>query len=373
MNITPLSVTISQLASGYRNDLNSDVVAYGGKLIVRPNFQREFVYNDVQQSDVIKSILLNRPLGNMYWLKHNDVMELMDGQQRTISICEFVNGNSSFRGRFFESLNEKVKKAVQDYPLQVFVCEGGSKAEEMDWFQTVNMAGEKLNAQEMRNAIFASPWVNQLKKYFSRPFCPATEEQDAVKYINGTAIRQDFLQTALEWAAKKHGVNGIHSYMESRYKSVEEGDDSEPPEWKYFVEVLYWTRKTFKTYWKDMKGVDWNSLYMEFGDRELDLKKIDDAVAKLHNDPYISDQKTIYKYAITGNRHDISLISPDTPQIKNALYNKQRGKCAKCGEEYAKLDLYTVQIVPWEKGGKFGEDNLQMICKDCLHAMEGTV
>ena len=365
MNITPLSITISQLASGYKNELNEDVVAYDGKLIVRPNFQREFVYTDVQQSDVIKSILLNRPLGNMYWLKHDDKMELMDGQQRTISICEFVNGHSSFRGRFFESLNDKVKEAVCNYPLQVFVCEGGTKAEEMDWFQTVNTAGEKLNAQEMRNAIFASPWVNQLKKYFSRPFCPATEELDAAKYINGVAIRQDFLQTALEWSARKHGVNGVHSYMESRYKTVEDGDDSELTEWTYFVEVLDWVKKTFKTYWRDMKGGDWNALYMEFGDRDLDVKKIDETVTRLHNDPYVNDPKTIYKYAITENRNDISLVSPDTPQIRSALYNRQKGMCAECGDAYAKLDLYTVPIVPWEEGGKFTEDNLKLICKDC--------
>ena len=74
------------------------MVGYGGKLNIRPKYQREFVYKDHQRDAVIETIRKNFPLNVMYWVKNEDgTYEVMDGQQRTISFCEYIDGKFSCR------------------------------------------------------------------------------------------------------------------------------------------------------------------------------------------------------------------------------------------------------------------------------------
>ena len=62
MKIEPHTITIRQLVDGYRNDEEEGVVAFGGKLDVRPKYQREFIYSDVEQKAVIVTVTKGYPL-----------------------------------------------------------------------------------------------------------------------------------------------------------------------------------------------------------------------------------------------------------------------------------------------------------------------
>ena len=54
-------------------------------------YQREFVYDDKKKVAVMNSILNQFPLNVMYWSENEDgTYEMLDGQQRTISICDCV-------------------------------------------------------------------------------------------------------------------------------------------------------------------------------------------------------------------------------------------------------------------------------------------
>ncbi len=64
------------------------------------------------------------------------------------------------------------RSSILDYALMVYVC-SGTDSEKLDWFETVNIAGEKLTDQELRNAVYAGPWVTDAKRYFSKTGCPA--------------------------------------------------------------------------------------------------------------------------------------------------------------------------------------------------------
>lgn len=87
-------IAIRDVFNGYRDSQIHGVVGYGGKLNIRPKFQREFVYKDAQRDAVIDTVMKNFPLNVMYWVKSDeDVYELLDGQQRTISICQYLNVN----------------------------------------------------------------------------------------------------------------------------------------------------------------------------------------------------------------------------------------------------------------------------------------
>ena len=61
----------------------------------------------------------------------------------------------------------------------------------------INIAGEKLAEQELRNAVYSGPFVTDAKRHFSKPGCPA--QKIASSYMEGSPIRQDYLETALRW------------------------------------------------------------------------------------------------------------------------------------------------------------------------------
>src|ERR1035437_1423862 len=107
MKIELKEITVGNLAESYEDNAEAGVVGYGGRLDVRPPYQREFIYRDKQRDAVIDTITKNFPLNVMYWaVRENGDFEVIDGQQRTISICQFVEGDFAFEGRYFHNLQQ---------------------------------------------------------------------------------------------------------------------------------------------------------------------------------------------------------------------------------------------------------------------------
>lgn len=81
-------------------------------------------------------------MNTMYWAKVQDEFELMDGQQRTVSICQYVQGDYSVEmdgaTMYFHNLPGDKQKQILDYTLSIYVCEG-SESEKLDWFKIINM------------------------------------------------------------------------------------------------------------------------------------------------------------------------------------------------------------------------------------------
>lgn len=98
MRIELHRIKIGDVVKGYINNAEEGVLGYGGKLNIRPKYQREYVYNEKKRNEVIDSIRNNFPLNVMYWAKNEDgTFEMLDGQQRTISFCEYFAGNFSIK------------------------------------------------------------------------------------------------------------------------------------------------------------------------------------------------------------------------------------------------------------------------------------
>ena len=166
MKIDLKKITVRDLVEDYHDDGEGGVRGYGGKLDIRPPFQREFVYKDKQRDAVIETINKGFPLNVMYWAVRQDgTYEVIDGQQRTISAAQYVEGDYSLDGRYFHNLQDDEQELILNYPLQVYVCKG-SASEKLDWFRIINIAGEKLTSQELRNAVYAGPWVSDAKRHF---------------------------------------------------------------------------------------------------------------------------------------------------------------------------------------------------------------
>lgn len=357
MKIKLHETLVRDVVAGYRDSAENGVVGYHGKLNIRPAFQREFIYKDKQRDEVIQTIIKNFPLNVMYWVKSDDGnFEVLDGQQRTISVCQYVNGDFSLNHRGFANLTAAEQQQILDYPLMIYICEGTDK-EKLDWFKIINIAGEQLTAQELRNAVYTGEWLTEAKRYFSKNQCPAY--QIAGDYLSGSAIRQNYLETAIKWIASRDGVE-IEDYM-----SKHQHDTNCNELWLYFQSVINWVRVTFPNYrGKLMKGLDWGSFYNKYSAGSYDPKKLEARILELLDDEDVSNQKGIYEYLLDGQERHLN-IRAFSPKMARTAYERQKGICSKCGKHFEITGMQADHITPWSKGGKTTSENCQMLCADC--------
>ena len=366
MTINMIRVPVRELIQGYHeDDATSRVVAWGGKLDVRPEFQREFVYDTKQQEAVINTILNGFPLNIMYFVDRKDgTYEVLDGQQRIISICRFApngfsvpvparTGGVDFAN--FPNLLPEQQEQVLNYELQVYICEGTDR-EKLDWFQIINIAGEELEPQEIRNAIYHSKWLTDAKSVFSRRGCAAYKNYG--KYLNGDYIRQKYLETAFIWAADAEGITGKDAA--AAYMRTHRQDDNADALWKYFEDIFKWVSRVFGKYDKTMKGVRWGLLYNRHKDDNLDPAEIQKQISRLMGDREVQKRQGIYEYLLTGQEKCLNLRQFD-PEEKRMMYERQNGRCALCGKPFALAEMHGDHVIPWSKGGKTGSVIISLI------------
>jgi hypothetical protein len=343
---------VRDLAEGYQDNDEAGVVGYSGKLDIRPPYQREFIYKDKQRDAVVDTITRNFPLNVMYWaVRDGGDYEIIDGQQRTISICQYIEGDFAFKGRYFHNLQTDEKDRILDYPLMVYLC-SGTDSEKLEWFKTVNIAGEQLTDQELRNAVYAGSWVSDAKRYFSKTGCPAYKLGS--DYMNGTPIRQDYLEAVIKWINR----GDIVGYMGKQQHKPNANEL-----WLYFQSVIAWARSTFPKYRKEMRGVAWGELYNEFKDSHLDSAKLETEVARLMADEDVTRKKGIYPYVLNGQERHLN-IRAFSPNQKREAYERQEGNCPVCSNHFELDEMEADHITPWHEGGKTDAENCRMICRD---------
>lgn len=352
MKIELKKITIRQLVKDYFDDGEDGVIGYGGKLDIRPPYQRNFIYKDKQRDAVINTITNDFPLNVMYWsVRDDNTYEIIDGQQRTISIAQYVEGDFSFKGLYFHNLPKNKQNQILDYELMVYLC-SGTDSERLEWFKTINIAGEELTNQELRNAVYAGSWVSNAKRYFSKNSCPAYHI--GKDYLRGSSIRQDYLEIAIKWKSK----NKINDYM-GRHQH----DATAESLWDYFQSVINWIEATFKEKRKEMKGVDWGSLYDTYKDVNFDPDKIEAETKELILDDDVTSYRGIYPYILTRDEKYLN-IRLFTDSMKLKVYEKQSGTCKVCGKEFDISEMEADHIIPWAEGGKTNEENCQLLCKN---------
>lgn len=343
-------VTVRDLTAGYADNEEAGVVGFSGKLDIRPPYQREFIYKDKQRDAVIATVFKGFPLNVMYWAERDDGgFEVIDGQQRTISICQYVAGDFAYKGRYFYNLKSDEKDHILNYQLMVYRC-SGTDSEKLDWFETINIAGAQLTKQELRNAVYSGPWVTDAKRYFSKTGCPAYGI--ASRYINGELNRQSFLETAISWI----NDGNVEGYM-----ALHQHDPNANELWLYFQAVIAWVQATFPNYRREMKGVEWGPLYNQFKAKPLDSKKLEAEVTRLMMDEDVERKKGIYSYLLDGKEKHLN-IRAFSDAMRREAYERQKGVCSDCGKHFDIAGMEADHITPWHEGGKTTAANCQMLC-----------
>ena len=350
MDIELKEITVRELTEGYQDNSEDGVIGFDGKLDIRPPYQREFVYNEKERNAVLDTLQKDFPLNVMYWAVREDGnYEVIDGQQRTISICQYVEGDFSIDGIGFYNLPNDKQDQILDYTLMVYFC-SGTDSEKLAWFETINIAGKVLTKQELRNAVYSGSWVSDAKRYFSKNSRPKIGDE----YLSGSANRQEYLETAISWIS-----NGkIGDYMS---KNQHEPNATEL--WLYFQSVINWVKANFTKYRKEMKGIKWGILYNEFKDEKYDAKKLEEQIATLMEDEDVGNKRGIYSYVLTGKEKHLNIRAFNDKQKREA-YERQKGICVECKKHFELNEMEADHIDPWHSGGKTDAKNCQMLCRE---------
>lgn len=366
MTIKEIQVTVGEITRGYTNNDEQGVRGYDGRLDIRPPYQREFIYNEREQQAVITTVLQGYPLNVMYWVKRSDdadcPFEVMDGQQRTLSLCEYVAGKFSYDFKNFFNQPADIQQRILNYRLTIYVCEGEA-SEKLAWFRTINIAGKPLNEQEISNAVYAGPFVSDAKRHFSKSNCGAWRL--AKDLVNGTPIRQDYLKQALQWMAD-HETRQGHRQTLVGYMAAHQHDPNANNLWTYFQNVANWAITNFdlRRFRRIMKGLDWALYYDKFHTTTLDTSALAQQISQLLRDGDIQKPQGIIPYVLTGD--ELSLDLRAFPEdIKLAVYEEQHHRCALCGREMDYEFMEGDHITPWREGGRTVKENCQMLCRDC--------
>jgi len=354
MKIEEIKLSVRELSKGFVDNEDQGVFAYEGKLDIRPPYQREFVYKDKQRDAVINTVMKNFPLNIMYWaVRDEGGYEIIDGQQRTISICRYIAGDFSYEKRYFDNLQTDEQNKILDYKLTIYLC-SGSDSEKLEWFKTINIAGEKLYDQELRNAVYHGPWVSDAKRYFSKNGCAAYSLGS--DYLKGTPIRQEFLETTISW---------INSGLIEEYMAKNQNQPTAIEIWNYFQSVISWVEATFPNKRKKMmQGLPWGEYYNLYKNDTLDPKYLEEQTIRLIEDKDVDNNRGIYLYLLSGEEKHLNIRKFDDEE-KQRAYEKQKGICSKCKEHFEFEEMDADHILLWKDGGKTNDENCQVLCVPC--------
>lgn len=398
--VEPLNdLTIRTLIENYKDSGQGGVIALNGKLNVRPAYQREFVYDADKRDRVMHSVYNGLPLNSIYWaLNPDNTMEVIDGQQRIISICQFITNDDgsgadtgtqgnpiaiNFNGKMnqtFSGLSPEKQKEILDYKLNVYVC-SGTDDEKLEWFHTINIAGEPMTDQELLNADYTGTWLSDAKYYFSKKKNnPAinrafynNRERDTLLNITGEgANRQELLELVLRWVTN----TDITQYNKEKrvfpsvaqYMGIHRADVNASELKNYYNSIIDWAKEIFPTYRKEMKGLEWGLLYNKYKNNKYNPVKLESELIRLFDiyddDPDGLKKSGFYEYILSGNR---SLIWHRifSEKQQNQAYINQGKKCDKCGKPFDIKGLEAHHKIAFGDGGETTITNCQMLCHDC--------
>jgi hypothetical protein len=371
-------MTVRQVTEGFVYNQLEGRGLYGlaGKLVIQPEYQRNYIYGDGKKDvAVIDSLLRGYPLGLIYFNDGPEKLEVLDGQQRITSIGRFVTGKFAIRhnGReqTFSSLPEDEQSMILDATLLVYVCKG-TETEIKDWFRTINIAGEPLRPQELLNAIYSGPFVSAAKAVFSNS--RNANQQKWAAFVKGDPKRQDILEVALSWVAAAQGQS-IEGYL-SKHRTKESIADLQD----YFTSVMDWIDAVFiRSPDPEMRGLEWGQLYEEYRNKGYDAKALDARITELRADEAVENKRGIYQYVLGGEK-DTKLLEVRLfdQRTKKQVYETQtvtakaaaKSNCPFCaiGNNANSTKIWSLKemdadhVTAWSKGGKTDISNCEMLC-----------
>lgn len=366
---------IRDILDAYENTEGGGIVGYGGKLDIRPQYQREYIHENNRnfKSKLIQSIYNQLPIGLIYWAEKEDgTYELLDGQQRIITIGEFVVSNNVLltigdRDYLYSNLDDNQRKKILDYESMICICKG-SYNDKMNWFKTINTGSEQLSDQELRNAIYSGTWVTDAKRHFTKNNRNKVDECNELMGSHNRN-RQAHLEKVICWKIGSKEDDEINTFMANH-----QNNPSAQPLWDWYRNLLEWVHELFgetpKIDRKERATINWGELYGKYRNKDFNTKKTRNRFQELFQDETIENKKGIYDFILSGETR-LNLLDKRNfdGRTKKQVWLRQEKKCkynAKCNSGLLKLsEVEADHVVPYSKGGRTLIDNCEILCVSC--------
>lgn len=148
---------------------------YDDNELVKPELQRKYVWDKVEASRFVESVLLGLPVPSIFLAQAGSQKLIVDGYQRIMTVYDYVRGiftadgkvfklsnsdkiNSRWRNKAFSELTTDEQRKTKSTTIHAIVFEQ-KKPENDDTslyqvFERINTSGRSLMAQEIRNCVY---------------------------------------------------------------------------------------------------------------------------------------------------------------------------------------------------------------------------
>ena len=381
-----------------------------GRIILQPDFQREYVYKDSQASSVIQSILLGMPLGVIYLAEIEGKAICVDGQQRVTSIVRFINNEfalttldvlNELEGKFFNDLDEKYQDEILFYTMLIIKINHCTYEQVYFLYEKLNMGSVKLNAQEIRRCVYRGAFNSMLEEIVTN--------EASVVYRHLSYTKNDRLQR-VELLLNILAITENPRYKGSRKKLLNNymerhKNDSEQEVLKVKNQILKIFRladevlgdRAFK--YAGAKSANNNltyGIYYSFSqfnqqlirnhadkvrDNLTNITQEDICIFNPNGRPNGDAKGTQYSLnqvferlesCLDGGEKNLQRNFPK--EWKGILFERQHGLCGICGQQIVNMDVAEIDhIIPYSKGGKTTLDNAQLVHMHCNRSKGNTM
>ena len=408
MRVKNATIKVRELIEGYAdNTLNDEggITSMNGRLNIRPKYQRAYIADmkPMWRENLINSILCGFPINRIYIGVDADniegksfiewALEMLDGQQRTKTICDYVKGNFHIiidgNIYYFHNLSEEERETILDYPIDVTYCIG-DEAARIAWFKRINQPNSILVPQELRNATYVGEWLEHAKKFFSstsgnvkKEINDKEEKYYAGNYSSGRSIeRSEYLELAIDWIAYDKYVD-LRSDKNVddriiRYMAEHQHDTNADEIIAHYKSVIDWVNDVFfhdgqPKSWQSVRSQDWGRMYSQYKDMILsedDKMYISKRTKEIISYGAAIYQKSdgIYEWVLRGEKDDeintYLHLRRFTDEDKSARYNAQGGIDPIDGKHYDITQMHGHHLKSWKNGGDSKYDNLVMLSEE---------
>lgn len=160
MDFDTREFTIEILVQKYLDKIDADE----NELYV-PEYQREFVWDEIRQSRLIESIILGLPIPIIFVAEnYNGRLEIVDGSQRIRTLAEYLESSlelvelerlTTLNGSKFSDLDISRQRKIKNTPIRMVVLsENTTEQVKNDLFERINRGSDVLRNMEKRKGIF---------------------------------------------------------------------------------------------------------------------------------------------------------------------------------------------------------------------------